>query len=597
MYRAHMSNVRSDPPQTWRWRYNIPSSSYLHATVAAFTICLIFPRATSSPMPYIGHHSGPSSKKLFAAHRTYWLQVAGATCAAATMVAACVAFFWFCRMEKRFRHRLIMLLIFGDMMKATWMFLFAVVSIARGKVYTESAFCQASGFLVQYGTETSDYAVLAIAIHSAMQVFRPSNTIRSNGLYPYRYFVFAGAFVVPIVMSTLPFAGGPYGYMSQGAFCSLPIRPFWYRLALTWVPRYIIAIIIFGLAVAIYVHVGFASRSLSSVLQDEKPSVSTITPILSSHDLESNAGAVRDITNHAMFPLRRGSSIASIIGTSRGSAVASASMCAENHDNTGSASVMSAPQSQRRSSAFTIPPNESQVGTATSRKHSSTRRDNSDGQVSPTSSNTSPTNAAQRHLDQQRIRMHHQLRLMFVYPICYIFMWLIPFINHCMMYYENWAAHPLYGLAITTTVCINSMGMVDCLIFTLRERPWRHIPNSDGTFLGSFACWRTFSSSSQATLGGSAVNATAVNGVTVLPSTHPTNPVHRTSTEVNPTTPTRPSGGDGLFGGVLGKGKRWRSNGSSDHAKGQAIFARIRLEAEREERRAANNVERQQSLG
>lgn len=48
-----------------------------------------------------------------------------------------------------------MILIFGDMMKATWLFIFAAVSIARGTVYTESALCQASGFLVQYGTETS----------------------------------------------------------------------------------------------------------------------------------------------------------------------------------------------------------------------------------------------------------------------------------------------------------------------------------------------------------------------------------------------------------------------------------------------------------
>jgi G protein-coupled receptor GPR1 len=48
-----------------------------------------------------------------------------------------------------------MLLIYGDLTRSTWLFLFAVISIARGRVYTHSAFCQASGFLVQYGTETS----------------------------------------------------------------------------------------------------------------------------------------------------------------------------------------------------------------------------------------------------------------------------------------------------------------------------------------------------------------------------------------------------------------------------------------------------------
>jgi hypothetical protein len=48
-----------------------------------------------------------------------------------------------------------MLLIFGDLMKAMWLFLQAIVSIARGTIVTKSAFCQFSGFFVQFGTEQS----------------------------------------------------------------------------------------------------------------------------------------------------------------------------------------------------------------------------------------------------------------------------------------------------------------------------------------------------------------------------------------------------------------------------------------------------------
>lgn len=51
--------------------------------------------------------------------------------------------------------RLIMLLIFGDSMKAIWLFMLGVVSIERGTIVTESAFCQSSGFLVHFGTEIS----------------------------------------------------------------------------------------------------------------------------------------------------------------------------------------------------------------------------------------------------------------------------------------------------------------------------------------------------------------------------------------------------------------------------------------------------------
>jgi G protein-coupled receptor GPR1 len=34
------------------------------------------------------------------------------------------------------------------------------------------------------------------------------------------------------------------------------------------------------------------------------------------------------------------------------------------------------------------------------------------------------------------------------------------------------------------------MTFVDVFVFCWRERPWRHIPGSDGTFVGSFMWWR-----------------------------------------------------------------------------------------------------------
>ncbi|CAI6275947.1 unnamed protein product [Periconia digitata] len=593
----------------------MPLSVGLKLTIVGYTTCLLAVEAASSPMPQIYRQYGPSSTKQFTSNRTYWVQVAGACCAAASMATSCVAFFWFCRMEKRFRHRLIILLIYGDMIKTMWIFAFALASITRGTIYTESPFCQASGFLVQYGTETSDYAVLAIAVHSAMQVFRPSNTVRSDGLYPYRYPLFLGAFLIPLLMAGLAFAGDHHGYMSQGAFCSLPLRPFWYRLALTWVPRYVIAIIILGLAVAIYAHVGFEFRSLSNMLQNEKPSVSSTT-ILSTNDQNLGDGASPDLTEHTLFPARRGSSIVSILEASRrASAAASTSMYSESNDTAGSIFVPSGPHSARRSSAFTILAGPvdtcSQLdNTNTSRKASNTVLSASDdNHASPLSTSTPcapPTDTAQRNLAQQRMRIHRQLRLMFVYPICYIIMWLIPFTNHCMMYYEDWATHPLYWLVVASTICYGSMGMVDCLIFTLRERPWRHIPNSDGTFLGSFAWWRTFSgSSSSSLLPSRAVSTSGTVASTLRP--RPTDTLHRTVTEVNPTSPNSgPPRNFGVFSSVMDKGREWRSGagggnggcGGGDHAKGQARFARMRLEAEKEERRAAfQGLGRRQSLG
>jgi len=48
-----------------------------------------------------------------------------------------------------------MLLVYGDLIKATSLFLLALVSLTRGTLRTESPVCQAGGFFLQFGTETA----------------------------------------------------------------------------------------------------------------------------------------------------------------------------------------------------------------------------------------------------------------------------------------------------------------------------------------------------------------------------------------------------------------------------------------------------------
>ena len=87
-------------------------------------------------------------------------------------------------------------------------------------------------------------------------------------------------------MAGLLFVNPTAGYISNGPFCSLPLRPYWYRLALAWIPRYLIGFIILGLAVAIYTHVGFEFRAFTKTA-DRSISVSTSTTILTSVAMES----------------------------------------------------------------------------------------------------------------------------------------------------------------------------------------------------------------------------------------------------------------------------------------------------------------------
>ncbi|KAF2492009.1 hypothetical protein BU16DRAFT_100712 [Lophium mytilinum] len=89
----------------------------------------------------------------------------------------------------------------------------------------------------------------------------------------------------------------------------------------------------------------------------------------------------------------------------------------------------------------------------------------------------------------QRARIQRQIRLQFIYPLIYVCMWIFPFTLHCLQYQDRYAQHPPFALSILVVLCLTSMGTVDCLIFSLRERPWRHMPRSDHTFWGSFVCW------------------------------------------------------------------------------------------------------------
>jgi G protein-coupled receptor GPR1 len=79
----------------------------------------------------------------------------------------------------------------------------------------------------------SDYAVLVIAVHSALQVFQPDRSSRTDGLCQYRYPIYSGTMSMPVIMVALAFINPEGGYIAQGAFCSLPLRPYWHRLGLT----------------------------------------------------------------------------------------------------------------------------------------------------------------------------------------------------------------------------------------------------------------------------------------------------------------------------------------------------------------------------
>ncbi|KAJ2902033.1 plasma membrane G-protein coupled receptor [Zalerion maritima] len=77
---------------------------------------------------------------------------------------------------------------------------------------------------------------------------------------------------------------------------------------------------------------------------------------------------------------------------------------------------------------------------------------------------------------EARDRISRQLRMLFVYPLVYMIMWVIPFVSHILTYSNHFAGmanHP-FPLLVFSLVSLTAQGAVDCWLFASREQPWRH---------------------------------------------------------------------------------------------------------------------------
>jgi G protein-coupled receptor GPR1 len=372
-------------------------------------------------------------------------------------------------------------------------------------------------------------------MHMALQIFPPANSfLGHDGLYKVRRYVFAIWILFPCFTAALAFANPDGAYQAQGAYCWLPIRPFWYRLALSWVPRYLIWLYIMWVAIRIYSHVGYEFRVFG---QERDRSSSTDMSAASSVERGAVEKAMRE--HHSRVKSNEkvaGDDIApddaSMPGPMLGQVLSDHYTAPEPtgrrmslptwHSPFGAPSSMNAdisitptavsnPTSRRGSRQiapgvlaedFMAPPgfdftqHRGSISTITSVPHS-----NNGASVDPTlppiieargsTSHTSSVNTdiGDRALRQRRRAIQRQLRILFIYPVIYMAMWLIPFVAHCLSYSDYFAQHPIFPISLLSSFCQSFMGFADVCVFCWRERPWRHIPGSDGTFFGSFVFW------------------------------------------------------------------------------------------------------------
>ncbi|KAF3110799.1 hypothetical protein TWF102_000077 [Orbilia oligospora] len=408
-----------------------------------------------------------------------------ALCSSAiTLIASAIVLHWFVRMKRNFRRQLIMILIICDTWKSLWSFVFPAVALANSTVATTSNFCQASGFFFAFGIETADFCILFIAIHAAISIFLPRTGPQGkSGLYQYRHTVYAILILLPITMAALAFTNKAPAYVAQTTWCYLPVRPFWYRLALAWIPRYIIMVSITGLYLAIYIYVKVTFRAYRARFRTSEFDTDATQPsqLDSSQTVTDRRGSVLSVFG-ATFKLPgvgKGTEKVREADVGIDPIVTEVRRLSETANDDieeieGVSRIIDLEKGQPSTSrrAEDDSADEGRNGPGSDSTHDSTSRM---VRREPDTSHPSAaaTSESEEELRKRQYAIQRQLRFLFIYPCVYVLIWLIPLVNHSLQYFERFAERPSFPLVCISAIAIPIQGAIDCLLFSLREKPWR----------------------------------------------------------------------------------------------------------------------------
>ncbi|KAF3923988.1 hypothetical protein ABW21_db0202977 [Orbilia brochopaga] len=389
-----------------------------------------------------------------------------------------------------------MILILCDSWKSLWSFIFPTVALSHTSIATTSDFCQASGFFFAVGIEAADFCILFIAIHSATSIFFPrTGSLGKTGLYNYRYAVYATIVILPLLMASLAFTNKQPAYVAQTTWCYLPVRPFWYRLALAWIPRYIIMLSITGLYLAIYIYVKVTFRTYRARFRTSEFD----TDLTEASQLETTR-------RHSVGGSRRASTLSVFGATFKVPGLArseksrdeeaghdaaipsirrhSANAHADELNNVANriADLEKGIIHSRDGPSRNIEPMAAPetAGDPTTRRDTFSTDNTLNVPTAPTDTRyCSPNAAGDEELRRRQLAIQRQLRFLFIYPGVYVLIWLIPLINHTLQYYEKFVMRPPFPLVCISAIAIPIQGGVDSLLFALREKPWRLVRNQN----------------------------------------------------------------------------------------------------------------------
>ena len=325
-----------------------------------------------------------------------------------SLISGLILLYFFWRLSRNrkliFRHQLILFLVSYDFIKALFLLMYPARVIAKSSVYYDVPFCKVVGFFTAMSIEGSDLAIVSFAVHVALLIYRPNVKVNTGsategGLYPYRNYVYIVSIVIPILLASLAFAS-PISYTPLTNWCYLSTEAVWCRLALSWVPRYIIIVAIFVIYGCVYRHVtkqySVVARRLRGGKKGErlwKRYLKMLTFILF-----SNVELASDVISEVSGPQKFG------------------------------------------------------------------------------------LNDAYNSFKTRRTIAERQMKLIFIYPISYVFLWIAPLVVHAMDLKYGTSRRPVMWITFIAAFMQPFNCTVDTLVFLLREKPWKNEVNTGFEF-------------------------------------------------------------------------------------------------------------------
>lgn len=356
-----------------------------------------------------------------------------------SIVAGLMAFYLYLSMrEKVFRHHLILLLLSFDFGKALVLLWYPARVLLVPSAYDNVNFCEVVGFFTSTFIEAADVAVLALAIHTALLIYKKDSG-KEGGLYQYRYYFYTINFVLPLVMASLAFTDrGKRTYSPLTTWCYLPIKPFWYRLVLSWIPRYIILTSILAIYLSIYIYVKLeynkvmkSYKQSQSYLQDStNPEGEPPQPVLSrlkTFFKPSSPSGIKEPFSAKQTAIKIISPVCRFISNFPGLSFLDPSRLFHNPTDSTNDIDMAIRDFQKDALA---------------------------------------------NFQTRRIMIERQIQTIFLYPIAYVFLWIAPFAAHLIQYRNYPGESTVYWISAIASFMQPFNCAVDTLVFCIRERPW-----------------------------------------------------------------------------------------------------------------------------